>query len=214
MDRLPEITAAYEEAAETLGQQRESVSPFALYRLTVAQYHQMIDTGILGKDDPVELLEGWLVQKMPKNPKHRFSTQTTHALLLRLLPEGWFADAQEPITTADSEPEPDIAIIRGSRRDYLERHPTPADIAVIIEMSDSTLHYDQRIKQRIYAASSIPVYCRLNMTARRMEVYTEPVGAGNSAAYRTKVEYDDSQQVVLPLDNQTSITLTLKDLLP
>src|SRR5438105_6396863 len=93
-----------------------------IWRLTVDQYHQMVARGILTDDDPVELLEGWLVSKMTKNPAHRASTRLTLEALERVLPEGWYADSQEPVTLESSEPEPDVAVVRGSTRDYLDRH--------------------------------------------------------------------------------------------
>jgi hypothetical protein len=71
----------------------------------------MIRAGILTDDDPVELLEGWLVPKMPKNPPHRITTRLTREALVGILPTGWYVDTQEPITTADSEPEPDVVVV-------------------------------------------------------------------------------------------------------
>src|SRR5947209_7884549 len=94
-----------------------------LWQLSVGQYHQMIQTGILTDDDPVELLEGWLVTKMPKNPPHRLTTQLTREALAPLLPAGYYVDDQEPMTTDESEPEPDVMIVRGTRRNYRDRYP-------------------------------------------------------------------------------------------
>ena len=91
--------------------------PEPIWRLSVEQYHEMIDAGILDEDDPVELLEGWLIPKMPKNPPHSFTTDLTREALAGLLPTGWYVRGQEPITTEDSEPESDVAVIRGDRRD-------------------------------------------------------------------------------------------------
>jgi hypothetical protein len=77
-----------------------------IWRLSVGQYHAMIRTGILTPDHPVELLDGWLVLKMPKNPPHRVATRLTCKALERVMPAGWYVDQQEPITTQNSEPEP------------------------------------------------------------------------------------------------------------
>lgn len=84
-----------------------------LWRLRVDQYHAMIQSGILSGDDPVELLEGWLIVKMPKNPAHRISTHLVRTAIESILPSGWYVDSQEPITLSDSEPEPDVMIVRG-----------------------------------------------------------------------------------------------------
>lgn len=90
------------------------VPTLPIWQLSVEQYHQMIQTGILTEDDPIELLEGWLVPKMPKNPPHRISTALVREALTRLLPVGFFVDSQEPLTTDDSEPEPDAMVVQGS----------------------------------------------------------------------------------------------------
>src|SRR5258706_13809024 len=101
-----------------------------IWRLSIDQYHRMIQAGILTDDDAVELLEGWLIPKMPKNPRHRLSTQLTREALARLLPAGCYVGDQEPITTGDSEPEPDVTIVQGERRQYFDRHPTPQEGAL------------------------------------------------------------------------------------
>jgi hypothetical protein len=94
-----------------------------IWPISVAAYHDMIDKGILKSDDPVELLEGVIVQKMGKNPPHRIATRATRLALERSIPTGWYVDTQEPITTDSSEPEPDVAVLRGDSRDYPDRHP-------------------------------------------------------------------------------------------
>src|SRR3712207_4217922 len=106
-----------------------------IWRLTVDQYHAMIQAGILVDGDPVELLEGWLVTKRSKNPRHSLSTQLTRVALEERLPPEWFVDAQEPITTADSEPEPDLGVVRGDPRDYADHHPGPGDVALVVEVA-------------------------------------------------------------------------------
>src|SRR5438105_8922236 len=90
-----------------------------IFRLSVDQYHEMIQAGILTEDDPVELLEGWLVEKMPKNPPHTLATRLVRTALERLAPKGWFINTQEPITTTESEPEPDASVARGDPRQYV-----------------------------------------------------------------------------------------------
>src|SRR5258706_12768291 len=88
-------------------------SPEPVFRLTVPQYHTMIDAGVLTDDDPVELLEGILVFKMPKKPAHRLALRKLVKAIEKLLPDGYFVLSQEPITLDGSEPEPDAASIRG-----------------------------------------------------------------------------------------------------
>ena len=98
-------------------------SPEPVFRLSVDQYHAMIDAGVLTEDDPVELLEGILVQKTPKNPKHRIALAKLQRALQPLLPQGMSFQMQDPITLRDSEPEPDGVVFRGLSEDYQDGHP-------------------------------------------------------------------------------------------
>lgn len=99
----------------------------------------MIQSGVLSEDDPIELLEGLLVPKEPKIPRHAAITSLVQATLARFLPAGYFLSIQDPITTETSEPEPDIMIVRGSPLDYLERHPGASDALLLIEISEASL---------------------------------------------------------------------------
>ena len=94
-----------------------------IWRLSVEQYHEMIRGGILTSDDPVELLEGWLIYKMPKSPRHSVTTQLTRRALEAVAPAGWYVDTQEPVTLGDSEPELDVMV--GSRRASALPRPAP-----------------------------------------------------------------------------------------
>src|SRR3954465_300703 len=98
-------------------------SPEPVFRLSVEQYHAMIDAGVLTDDDPVELLEGILVFKMPKKPAHRLPVRKLFKAIDGLLPTGWFVQLQEPVTLSDGEPEPDASVVRGADEDYATRHP-------------------------------------------------------------------------------------------
>ena len=127
-----------------------------IYRLSVDQYHALIEYGKLLEDDSIELLEGWLVPKMPKNPPHRLSTRRVRGKLEALIPPGWYVDSQEPITTLESEPEPDDVVVRGHPDDYANRHPGPHDLGLIVEVADASLKRDRTLKKRIYARANIP----------------------------------------------------------
>jgi Uma2 family endonuclease len=186
-----------------------------LYRLSVEQYHDMIRKGILKDGDPVELVEGVLVLKMTKNPPHRFATQTLDALLNRLLPPGWFVDDQEPVTTQDSEPEPDVAVIRGNRRQYLQedRHPGPQETALAVEVADSSLDFDETSKLRAYARARIPVYWIVNLIERRVQVYTDPSGPADEPTYAQRQDYAETGEVPVLLDGHEVGRIAVRDLL-
>src|SRR5437764_4760752 len=120
-------------------------------RLSIGQYHAMIDAGILTDDDPVELIEGILVYKVPKEPRHSIALAKLQRAITPLLPSDVSLQTQEPITLADGEPEPDAAIFHGKPEDYPQRHPGPDEVMLVIEVADTTLARDRGIKLRSYA---------------------------------------------------------------
>lgn len=193
---------------------RAAVPGELIFQLSIEQYHQMIRTGILTEDDPIELLDGWLVHKMPKNRQHSIATHHTRDSIARHLPPGWYVDSQEPITLETSEPEPDICVIRGALDDYPEHHPRAADIALLVEVSDATLDRDRGFKKRLYAQAGIPIYWIVNLQDRQVEVYTQPSGPGRLPDYHQRQDYPLSQTVPLVVDGQAVGQLSVQDLLP
>jgi hypothetical protein len=183
------------------------------YRFTVAQYNRMTALGILTANDHVELLEGWIVEKMPRNPPHDGTITKAMRRLMPLLPEIWLLRIQSAITLSDSQPEPDLAIVRGSVDIYMSRHPVARDIRLLIEVADATLLEDQRIKGPIYARARVSIYWIINIGDSKIEVYTRPRG-GRSAAYRQKQDYDKGQSIPLILDDQEIARIPVKHLLP
>ncbi|HZU36709.1 MAG TPA: Uma2 family endonuclease [Gemmataceae bacterium] len=182
-----------------------------IWRLTVRQYHDMIQAGILTPDDPVELLQGWLVPKMPKNPPHRVATRLLRKALEGLVPAGWYVGSQEPITTQDSGPEPDAVIVHGDTQQYLDRHPGPQDVALVVEVADTTLQRDWTSKKQLYAAARIPVYWIVNLIDKQVEVYSEPSG---QADYRQRRDYDLDKEVPLVIGGQEIGRLAVRSLMP
>ena len=157
-----------------------------IFRLTVDQYHELIRSGKLTESDPVELLEGILVFKMPKKTPHSTSNGMTRHAVEAILPKGWHFRSQEPITLADGEPEPDGSIVRGGFQHYLSAHPGPDDVAAVIEISDTSLKLDRGIKLRSYARAGIAVYLLVNLVDRQVELYADPdPSATPHPAYRS-----------------------------
>jgi Uma2 family endonuclease len=192
---------------------RPAVPDAPIWRLSVAQYHQMVQSGILTDDDPVELLEGWLVTKMPRNPPHRLATQLLREALAGLVPSGWFVDAQEPITTTDSEPEPDVVVVRGDRRDYRERHPGPDDLGLVVEVADTTLQRDRGPKQRLYASAGIACYWIVNLAEQQIEVYSQPGGSSAEPGYAQRNDYRPGERVALLLNGTPVGAVAVEDVL-
>ena len=138
---------------------------------SVEQYEEMVRAGILSEDDPVELLDGWLVPKMPKEPLYVMATELARDALVKVIPDGWHVNSQQPLRLATSEPEPDAMVVRGSRRDYLDRLPGPAEVALVVEVADTSLEQDRVFKKAIYAGAAIAVYWIVNLIERQVEVF-------------------------------------------
>ena len=184
------------------------------YRLTVAQYHQMIEARILGEEDPIELLDGYLVLKMPRGIAHDFAICALNKRLLRLVPDNYRVSNQCAATLADdSEPEPDFTVARGDEDVYRHRKPGAADTAFVIEVSASSLGRDRGVKARIYAAAGVPVYWVVNVDAKQVEVYTQPGGTGDAAAYARQDVFPVGTDVPVVLDGATVGTIAVADLM-
>jgi Uma2 family endonuclease len=185
-----------------------------VWTLTVEQYHAMAREGILTDEDAVELVEGLLLQKMTKHPPHTLATGLTQDALLAILPKGWFVNVQDPVTTVDSEPEPDLTVVRGRRREYGGRHPGPADVALLVEVADDSLRRDRSRKKRAYARASIAVYWIVNLVDRQIEVYTDPTGPADKPDYRNHHDYGPGTSVAVVIDCKEVGRLNVADLLP
>jgi Uma2 family endonuclease len=185
-----------------------------IYRLSIEQYHAMARVGILDEDAPVELLEGWLVQKMTKYPAHRVTTHRVRRALERLIVAGWYVDSQEPITLAAGEPEPDVVVVRGQTEEYLDRHPGPREVGLVVEVADASLRIDRGAKKRSYAAAEIPIYWIVNLKAGQIEVYTEPDSAAKRPDYRQRSNYGPEDEIPIVLDGVQVGRLAVRELLP
>ncbi|MGP0062403.1 MAG: Uma2 family endonuclease, partial [Isosphaeraceae bacterium] len=134
------------------------------HRITVDEYDRIIEAGALEDPSRVELIDGYMVDKMSKNAAHRWTTKEVLKALDSRLPAGWTSQKEDPVRIPDyDEPEPDVAIIRGTDADYEFRLPTAADVALLVEVSDSTLVQDRSKKLTAYAKGKIPVYWIVNL---------------------------------------------------
>src|SRR5580698_3366339 len=133
--------------------------PSSLYRLTLEQYEAIVASGIFTGRDKVHLINGYLVAKMTQNTPHATADDLCGDRLNRVIPPGWYVRAAKPVRlpTESSAPEPDRCVVRGAIRDYSARHPGPADLALAVEVADSSLE-DDRMQADIYGRAGIPVY--------------------------------------------------------
>jgi Uma2 family endonuclease len=182
-------------------------------RFTADEYDHLVQIGVLTEHDNLELIEGYLVHKMAHNPPHDGTVYAVQDLLTRALPSGWICRVQSTILTPDSRPEPDAAVARGDRRTYFTRHPGPTDLALVVEVADSSLDVDRTDKLRIYSRSGLPEYWIVNLVDRQIEVYTNPQPAAAPPRYATRTDYRPGATLPLTLDGAT-VTIRVDDLLP
>ncbi|WGV28379.1 Uma2 family endonuclease [Halotia branconii] len=145
----------------------------SIAKWTIDEYHRMIDAGILS-DRQVELLQGEIVEMPPEGEPHAYCSDEAGEYLAKLLAERAKIRHAKPITLPnDSEPEPDLAIVRRLGREYREHHPYPENIFWLIEYANSSLEKDLEIKSRIYAQAGILEYWIVNLKKLHLMVFRD-----------------------------------------
>jgi Uma2 family endonuclease len=172
-------------------------------RFTLDEYNRLAELGFFNEDDRVELIRGEIIQMIANGTPHsvcgtrlnREVTKLIGALLRRYRKGRATARTQEPLQLLpNSLPEPDYAIVKNRDDDYLVSHPDPEDVMVVIEISDSSLSYDQEVKLKLYAESGIQNYWILNLRETILEIYSDPYQTTQGAfGYRVK-------RILLPTD--------------
>ena len=189
------------------------IPPFPVRRWTVEQYELIARLGILDEDDQLELLDGWIVPKTTKNPRHDATLDVINQYLLSLLPHGWFVRIQNVLLTPDSAPEPDITVVAGKPRDYMARHPTGNDLALVIEVADTSVDRD-RLKRRIYARAGVSNYWIVNLVENQIEAHTGIIGTGRDTDYRDMSVIQVEDRISFELPRHRNIVIAVADLLP
>lgn len=162
--------------------------------LSVKIYDSMIENGILTENDNVELLNGAIIEKMPKGKKHAYFNDVISDFLKEKLGKEAIVRNQNPILLDDfSEPEPDIVLCKLPREKYLSQHPTPEDILLVIEISDTTLYFDRHEKGLAYSRAGIGQYLVVNVENNTIEDYRKPSGDG----YQSKETYERGESFSL-----------------
>lgn len=186
--------------------------PLPLARFSVDQYHRMIESGAFTEDDRLELIEGWVVQQMAKGPGHEYAVGQGEELLRARVPAAWHVRNQGPITLTRSEPEPDLTIVRGDRGAYRRHHPVASDVALVVEVSDTSLDTD-RVKGKTYGAAGIPEYWIVNLVDRCVEVYARPDPASETG-YALRKVFRASETIAVHIAGQDLGMLAVAALLP
>ena len=160
------------------------------YLFTVEDYYKMAEAGILSPEDRVELIHGQIVRMSPIKSPHGGCVKRLNALLNQLFGETAIVSIQDPLKLGKfSEPEPDLMLLKPAPDFYATQHPVPQDVYLLIEVADTSLAYDRKVKLPLYAESGIPCVWIVNLPERCVEVYSVPEGK----AYKTK-------QVFMPAD--------------
>lgn len=191
---------------------RYDVPPAAVRRFSVDEYHQLIEAGFFASDERFELLEGWIVQKVSRNPIHDAAVAVAQQAISAALPRGYHVRVQSAITLSDSEPEPDLVVVRGEPRDYVSHHPHASDIVLVVEVANVTLEEDRRLKARIYARAAIEQYWIINLSERVIEVRKQPGGPDDAPAFQSHADVRAEQAVAGFIDGMRA--LPTADLLP
>lgn len=139
--------------------------------LTVEEYHRLDEYNEHGRR--TELIRGIVIEKMSKSPLHAALAKRLHDLLLARLPAGWVVRREDPLTLKDSEPEPDIAVVRGTERDFFNAHPQTAEWVVEIAVSSPVL---DRENASLYAEAGVAEYWIVLGTTQQVEIYRQPAG--------------------------------------
>lgn len=184
------------------------------FPLTVQQYQEMGRLGILTNDDRVELLEGVIFKRMPIFPPHTGTVLRLTDTIKPKLPNGWRYRQEQPIILSDGEPMPDGVVATGTDDDNFRFHPVGKDVALVVEVCDSTLDRDRSIKLRSYARAGIICYWIINLIDRQVEVYTKPDATAAVPTYGSTEILKPGQKVPLSIDGQVLTQIAVDELLP
>jgi Uma2 family endonuclease len=187
--------------AEVLvGKASELAATLPRRKFTREEYYRMAEAGILREDERTELIEGEIVTIPPASPEHAAQTMALYERVRGLFGRGYHVRVQSPLAFGESEPMPDLAVVKGKPADYKHAHPTHA--VLVIEVAHSSLPYDRTVKTSLYAKAGIPEYWIVDIEHRQLEVYREPVESPNSVfgyTYRLRMQLQPSDTIA-PLE--------------
>lgn len=182
-------------------------SAYQVHRWTRAEYEHMVEVDGFPQEARVELLDGEIVDMSPQKSLHASACDLAEAALRLCAFDDAYIRTQKPLAIdATSEPEPDIAVVPGTARDYVYVHPSTA--LLVVEVADSSLDYDRTRKASVYARNGVPEYWILNLRDRVLEVYRQP----DADAYRLS-DALRTDTTVTPLASP-GCAVAVRDLLP
>jgi Uma2 family endonuclease len=170
----------------------------AITKYSVDDYEEMVRLGVLTEKDRVELIRGEIVAKMAIGPRHSTSVKAFNRVLTLRSGERAIIGCQDPIRLPDSEPEPDISVVRPPKERYLDRHPQPSDIFLIVEVADSSLEDDRNVMMPLYAESDIQEFWIANIRDDCLEVFRGPRPDGTYEETRVLRRGESTDILALP----------------
>jgi Uma2 family endonuclease len=208
------------DSTQTLAPNHEPSTGLRPYRISTEVYERIAASGALGREAArVFLWDGQLVEKvadMTKGNAHVFVLGELDQILTKLVPEDYFVEQDHPLDLGGNRvPEPDLKIVRVRRREFRERKrmPTTADVALLVEVADSSLAADLGVMLRAYAAAGVGTYWVANIPANRIEVYSNPSGPSASPGYADQRHFGPGQSVPVVLDGREVGQIAVDDVL-
>jgi Uma2 family endonuclease len=188
--------------------------PTRLYRMTLDEYEAMVASGAFKGRNRFHLINGYLVEKVTQNPPHTAADERCGRELLRVVPRSWTVRSGKPVRIPrpgrDSEPEPDRSVVRRRSDDYAGGHPGPGDIALVVEIADSSLADDHQLAVEVYGPAGIPVCWIVDGNARRVEVYKSAGPQG----YGPPEFFGEGQSIPVMIGGRARGRIAVKDILP
>jgi Uma2 family endonuclease len=168
------------------------------HRLDVGAYYKMAEAGILAPSDRVELIGGEIFDMAPIGAAHAGETIRLNRLFARAAADGLvLLSVQSPLRLdAYNEPEPDLMLLKPRRDDYQGGHPNPADVLLLVEVSETSLAYDRGMKLPLYARFGVPEVWIVDLIGAAVEVYREP--AGETYAFKEQLTSGSLAPVLVP----------------
>jgi Uma2 family endonuclease len=185
--------------------------PSPLYRMTMEEYEAMVASGAFKGRHRCHLINGLLVARMTDNPPHAIADDLCGQDLARVLP-GWYIRPAKPVRLPGqiTMNEPDRCVVRGPARNCRGQHPGPADVALVVEVADSSLADDRELGTKVYGPAGLPVYWIVNLVDRQVEVYTGPGPAGSAS----RRDYRPGDAIPVAIDGQQLGEIAVDDILP
>lgn len=159
----------------TIAELEKTSSAVTAKRFRVEDFRRMTEVGILPEESGWEIIDGYLIDKMTIGSKHASAVNRLNRILTNLVRDSLIVSVQNPIHIDEyNEPEPDIALLRPRKDFYSESHPTPEEVLLLIEISNSTVEYDRTIKKAIYAEAGIGEFWLVNLQDNAIECFSQP----------------------------------------